>query len=54
MALEFRIVFTAFLTLGVLSTIYQIGRPRKPIEHSTAVVTTIINVGLIAGLWWLL
>lgn len=45
----------AWLAVGVAATIAVIGKPRKPVDPTTAVVTLIINGFLIAGVFagWL-
>lgn len=39
-----------YLILGALLTVALIGKPRKPIDPATAVLTIAINGALIAGL----
>lgn len=42
-------VLVSLFAIGALFTISMIGKPRKPIDHATAVMTTVIDVLLILG-----
>lgn len=44
----------ALYVIGTLSTVANIGKPRKPIQPPTAVVTVVINGLVIAGLVYVL
>lgn len=43
-------VIVAFLALGTIGTITQVGKERKPIDPGQAALTTIINVSVIIAL----
>ena len=47
----FRIFMTVLYVLGVISAIYMIGEPRKPITRGAAVFNTVFSAVIIYWLW---
>jgi hypothetical protein len=49
MILAITITMVALMGIGVVSTIFMIGKPRQPITSGTAAATLVINGLMIAG-----
>lgn len=40
----------AWMTFGGLVFISQIGKPRKPLDHGTAIVSVVLTAGMVAAM----
>lgn len=53
MATAILILLILMTFIGILGTIYQIDKPRKPITRELAMGATVINVLFLIGYWYL-
>jgi len=50
----FRLILALIFAFGLISTTFMIGKEREPIDTGTAILSAVINLVLIYGLYhWL-